>query len=66
MEVFFYDAKELRQIASFTLEHTSAITSLAFNRVNNYLISGSKDNAAKIWDGFLKGSSLTLLGHQRL
>lgn len=48
-------------------EHSAAVTTVAFNSMNDYLATGSKDNSIKIWDNNLKNkaSVATLTGHTK-
>jgi len=62
-KIVLYDTKELKMKKSFSKEHTQDIISVAFNPINDYIVTASKDNSAKVWDGVAGGSSFSLKGH---
>jgi len=64
-KILIFDAKESKIKKILTKEHTLDITSIAFNPINDYIVSASKDGTAKIWDGVTGGSLFTLKGHTK-
>src|ERR1051326_3581170 len=59
-KVTIYDTKELKYKKSLTKEHQLDITSVAFNPINDNMVTASKDGTAKIWDPNGSGSLFTL------
>lgn len=62
-KILVFDAKESKVKKILTKEHALDITCIAFNPINDYIVSSSKDGNAKIWDGTSGGSQFTLKGH---
>ena len=54
-----FDAKE-QKLKKILKEHTLDITSVAFNPINDYIVTASKDGSAKVWDGNGSGSLFSL------
>jgi WD40 repeat protein len=64
-KILIFDAKEAKVKKILTKEHALDVTSVAFNPINDYIVSASKDGSAKIWDGVTGGSQFTLKGHTK-